>query len=256
MFNPRIESGRTVRHVRNPTLRPVYWRRRSEKVKNKVWDTLSNIENNIKRTFFLHFLYRNLYESFESLRNIKLKIVMKKVNFRNVENTHFFTINIFIFFIQHSIVIYLNRKHDKQQRKFRYNNFFHDSRIALFFIINIYFVSSIVSKFNVWKRWIYLCFKFYQFFLHKCKNSKFLIIIFFKWEIQAISRLKISRFIIFDDHVDMHIISLFVELGFEQKFKSDSRIDVRSNWIDQSSQFDSRIDVRRVLSSLFETSYI
>jgi hypothetical protein len=50
--------------------------------------------------------------------------------------------------------------------------------------------------------------------------------------------------------------SLTVELSFEQKFKLDPRIDVRSNWTDQSSQFDLRIDVRRVLSSLFETSYI
>jgi hypothetical protein len=50
--------------------------------------------------------------------------------------------------------------------------------------------------------------------------------------------------------------SLAVELGFEQKFKSDPRIDVRSSWTDQSSQFDLRIDVRRILSSLFETSYI
>jgi hypothetical protein len=50
--------------------------------------------------------------------------------------------------------------------------------------------------------------------------------------------------------------NLTVELSFEQKFKFDSRVDVWSNWTDQSSQLDSRTDVRRILSSLFETSYI
>jgi hypothetical protein len=50
--------------------------------------------------------------------------------------------------------------------------------------------------------------------------------------------------------------SLAVELSFGQKFKSDPRVDVRPDWTDQSSQPDSRIDVRRVLPSLFETSYI
>ncbi len=50
--------------------------------------------------------------------------------------------------------------------------------------------------------------------------------------------------------------SLAVELGFGQKFKSDPRVDVRPGWTDQSSQSDLRIDVRRILSSLFETSYI
>jgi hypothetical protein len=51
-------------------------------------------------------------------------------------------------------------------------------------------------------------------------------------------------------------ISLAVGLGFGQKFKSDPRVDVRPGWTDQSSQLDPRIDVRRVLSSLSETSYI
>jgi hypothetical protein len=52
------------------------------------------------------------------------------------------------------------------------------------------------------------------------------------------------------------IVSLAVGLGFGQKFKPDPRIDVRSGWTDQSSQFDLRIYVRRILSSLSETSYI
>jgi hypothetical protein len=51
-------------------------------------------------------------------------------------------------------------------------------------------------------------------------------------------------------------ISLAVELGFGQKFKPDPRVDVRSGWTDQSSQSDPRVDVRRILPSLFETSYI
>jgi hypothetical protein len=50
--------------------------------------------------------------------------------------------------------------------------------------------------------------------------------------------------------------SLAVELGFGQKFKPDPRVDVRPGWTDQSSQPDLRVDVRRVLSSLSETSYI
>jgi hypothetical protein len=49
-------------------------------------------------------------------------------------------------------------------------------------------------------------------------------------------------------------ISLAVELGFGQKFKSDPRVDVRSSWTDQSFQFDPRIDVRRILSSLFDAN--
>jgi hypothetical protein len=51
-------------------------------------------------------------------------------------------------------------------------------------------------------------------------------------------------------------ISLAVGLGFGQKFKPDPRVDVRSGWTDQSPQPDLRVDVRRVLSSLSETSYI
>jgi hypothetical protein len=50
--------------------------------------------------------------------------------------------------------------------------------------------------------------------------------------------------------------SLIVKLSFEQKFKPDPRVDVWPGWTDQSSQLDSRIDVWRILSSLFETSYI
>jgi hypothetical protein len=50
--------------------------------------------------------------------------------------------------------------------------------------------------------------------------------------------------------------SLAVELGFGQKFKPDPRVDVRPGWTDQSSQPDLRVDVRRILSSLSETSYI
>jgi hypothetical protein len=52
------------------------------------------------------------------------------------------------------------------------------------------------------------------------------------------------------------LCSLAVELGFGQKFKPVPRVDVRPNWTDQSSQPDPRIDVRRILSSLSETSYI
>ncbi len=52
------------------------------------------------------------------------------------------------------------------------------------------------------------------------------------------------------------VFSLTVELSFGQKFKPDPRVDVRPDWTDQSSQPDPRIDVRRVLPSLFETSYI
>jgi hypothetical protein len=48
--------------------------------------------------------------------------------------------------------------------------------------------------------------------------------------------------------------SLAVELGFGQKFKPDPRVDVRSGWTDQSFQFDPRIDVWRVLSSLFDVN--
>jgi hypothetical protein len=48
------------------------------------------------------------------------------------------------------------------------------------------------------------------------------------------------------------LISLIVELSFGQKFKLDPRVDVRPDWTDQSSQSDSEIDVRRVLSSLSE----
>jgi hypothetical protein len=58
-----------------------------------------------------------------------------------------------------------------------------------------------------------------------------------------------------DIFVEMFLNSLTVESDFEQKFKFDPRIDVRSNWTDQSSQFDLRIDIRRILSSLFEISY-
>ncbi len=50
--------------------------------------------------------------------------------------------------------------------------------------------------------------------------------------------------------------SLAVGLGFGQKFKPDPRVDVRPGWTDQSSQPDPRVGVRRVLPSLFETSYI
>jgi hypothetical protein len=62
--------------------------------------------------------------------------------------------------------------------------------------------------------------------------------------------------IIFISWISELVNSLTVELGFGQKFKPDPRIDVRPDWTDQSSQFDLKIDVRRVLSSLFETSYI
>ncbi len=58
------------------------------------------------------------------------------------------------------------------------------------------------------------------------------------------------------DNLSRDLSSLAVELGFGQKFKPDPRVDVRPDWTDQSSQPDSRIDVRRILSSLFETSYI
>jgi hypothetical protein len=50
--------------------------------------------------------------------------------------------------------------------------------------------------------------------------------------------------------------SLAVGLGFGQKFKPDPRVGVRPGWTDQSSQPDPRVGVRRVLPSLFETSYI
>jgi hypothetical protein len=50
--------------------------------------------------------------------------------------------------------------------------------------------------------------------------------------------------------------SLMIELSFGQKFKPDPRVDVWPGWTDQSSQFDSRVDVRRILSDSFETSYI
>jgi hypothetical protein len=49
-------------------------------------------------------------------------------------------------------------------------------------------------------------------------------------------------------------ISLTVESGFEQKFKPDPRVDVLSDWTDQRFQSDSRIDVRRILSSLFDAN--
>jgi hypothetical protein len=45
------------------------------------------------------------------------------------------------------------------------------------------------------------------------------------------------------DEDKKHVNNLIVELSFEQKFKSDSRIDVLSSWTDQRFQFDSRIDV-------------
>ncbi len=50
--------------------------------------------------------------------------------------------------------------------------------------------------------------------------------------------------------------SLAVDLSFGQKFKPDPRVDVRPGWTDQSSQLDSKVDVRRVLPSLFNISYI
>jgi hypothetical protein len=63
-----------------------------------------------------------------------------------------------------------------------------------------------------------------------------------------------SLTIIFIDHFVLS--SLAVGLGFGQKFKPDPRVGVRPGWTDQSSQPDPRVDVRRVLSSLSETSYI
>jgi hypothetical protein len=48
--------------------------------------------------------------------------------------------------------------------------------------------------------------------------------------------------------------NLIVELSFGQKFKFNPRVDVRSGWTDQSFQFDSRIDVWRIMSSLFDAN--
>ncbi len=48
------------------------------------------------------------------------------------------------------------------------------------------------------------------------------------------------------------ITSLIVKLGFEQKFKFDSRVGDLRGWTYERFQLNSRIDVRRVLSSLFE----
>jgi hypothetical protein len=48
--------------------------------------------------------------------------------------------------------------------------------------------------------------------------------------------------------------SLAVGSGFGQKFKPDPRVDVLPDWTDQRFQFDSRIDVRRILSSLFDVN--
>jgi hypothetical protein len=80
--------------------------------------------------------------------------------------------------------------------------------------------------------------------LHESMRIETLIIVIFIILIKLFSCLLIIMY------------SLAVELSFGQKFKSDPRVDVRPDWTDQSSQFDSKIDVRRVLSSLFETSYI
>ncbi len=54
--------------------------------------------------------------------------------------------------------------------------------------------------------------------------------------------------------ISIIMISLIVESSFGQKFKSDPRVDVLSRWTYQRFQFDSRIDVRRILSSLFDAN--
>jgi hypothetical protein len=47
---------------------------------------------------------------------------------------------------------------------------------------------------------------------------------------------------------------LTVGLGFGKKFKPDPRIDVRSSGSDQRFQLNLRVDVRRMLSSLFDAN--
>ncbi len=55
----------------------------------------------------------------------------------------------------------------------------------------------------------------------------------------------------FDNKINISS-SLIVELGFEQKFEFDPRVDVLQGWTHERFQFNPRVDVRRVLSSLFE----
>jgi hypothetical protein len=88
--------------------------------------------------------------------------------------------------------------------------------------------------------------------------SKYLRVIFFRFIISLIQCQRISMcfVLLWYSELMMRSISLTVGLGFGQKFKPDPRVDVRPGWTDQSSQPDPRVDVRRVLPSLYETSYI